>query len=214
MSRPKRELRKKFIVFCEGDTEYNYIDTMRLKQGVELALKPVNMHGGGYTSFLDEIKKEASNNCLAKFVIIDFDRVKKHSGELQKLREIIEYCKLQNNSKRIPHFLILDNPDFEYIACLHTAEYRGQDVKKYIEQTLGFEDIEKFKAKKDIYTYLNTKGNSFELMLSRLRGQIVINHYQINKTSFEIKISRTDIMWDNESKRGSNINEFFSVINW
>ena len=214
MSRPKRELRKKFIVFCEGDTEFNYIDAMRLKQGVELALKPVNMHGGGYTSFLDEIKKEASNNCLAKFVIIDFDRVKKHSGELQKLREIIEYCKLQNNSKRIPHFLILDNPDFEYIACLHTVEYRGQDVKKYIEQTLGFEDIEKFKAKKDIYTYLNTKGNSFELMLSRLRGQIVINHYQINKTSFEIKISRTDIMWDNESKRGSNINEFFSVINW
>lgn len=214
MSRPKRELRKKFIVFCEGDTEYNYIDAMRLKQGVELALKPVNMHGGGYTSFLDEIKKEASNNCLAKFVIIDFDRVKKHSGELQKLREIIEYCKLQNNSKRIPHFLILDNPDFEYIACLHTTDYRGQDVKKYIEQTLGFEDIEKFKAKKDIYTYLNTKGNSFELMLSRLRGQIVINHYQINKTSFEIKISRTDIIWDNESKRGSNINEFFSVINW
>ena len=83
MSRPKRALRKKFIVFCEGDTEYNYIDAMRLKQGVELDLKPVNMHGGGYTSFLDEIKKEASNNCLAKFVIIDFDRVKKHSVELQ-----------------------------------------------------------------------------------------------------------------------------------
>lgn len=214
MSRPKRALRKKFIVFCEGDTEYNYIDAMRLKQGVELALKPVNMHGGGYTSFLDEIKKEASNNCLAKFVIIDFDRVKKHSGELQKLKEIIEYCKLQNNSKRIPHFLILDNPDFEYIACLHMDEYQGQDVKKYIEQTLGFENIEKFKAKKDIYDYLNTKGNSYELMLSRLRGQIVINHYQINKTSFEIKISKTDIKWDNESKRGSNINEFFSVINW
>lgn len=214
MSRPKRALRKKFIVFCEGDTEYNYIDAMRLKQGVELAFKPVNMHGGGYTSFLDEIKKEASNNCLAKFVIIDFDRVKKHSGELQKLKEIIEYCKLQNNSKRIPHFLILDNPDFEYIACLHMDEYQGQDVKKYIEQTLGFENIEKFKAKKDIYDYLNTKGNSYELMLSRLRGQIVINHYQINKTSFEIKISKTDIKWDNESKRGSNINEFFSVINW
>lgn len=201
-------------MFCEGDTEYNYIDAMRLKQGVELDLKPVNMHGGGYTSFLDEIKKEASNNCLAKFVIIDFDRVKRHSGELQKLKEIIEYCKLQNNSKRIPHFLILDNPDFEYIACLHMAEYQGQDVKKYIEQTLGFENIKKFKAKKDIYDYLNTKGNSFELMLSRLRGQIVINHYQINKTGFEIKISKTDIMWDNESKRGSNINEFFSVVNW
>ena len=52
MIREKRKLRKKFIVFCEGDTEYNYIDTMRLNQGVELALKPINMHGGGYSNFL------------------------------------------------------------------------------------------------------------------------------------------------------------------
>ena len=58
MSREKRKLRKKFIVFCEGDTEYNYIDTMRLNQGVELALKPINMHGGGYSNFLEVIKKE------------------------------------------------------------------------------------------------------------------------------------------------------------
>ena len=137
MSRPKRILRKKFIVFCEGDTEYNYVDGMRLKQGVELALKPVNMQGGGYSSFLNEIKKEANNNCLAKFIIIYFYRVKKHSGELEKLKEIIEYCKLQNDSKRIPCFLILDNPDFEYIACLHIEDYRGQDTKKYIEDSLG-----------------------------------------------------------------------------
>ena len=101
MSRPKRVLRKKFIVFCEGDTEYNYVDGMRLKQGVELALKPINMQGGGYKSFLDEIKKEASNNCLAKFIIIDFDRTKRHSGELEKLKEIIKYFELQNGSLRI-----------------------------------------------------------------------------------------------------------------
>ena len=79
MSREKRKLRKKFIVFCEGDTEYNYIDTMRLNQGVELALKPINMHGGGYSNFLEVIKKEANNNCLAKFIVIDYDRVKKIS---------------------------------------------------------------------------------------------------------------------------------------
>lgn len=58
MSREKRKLRKRFIVFCEGDTEYNYIDTMRLNQGVELALKPINMHGGGYSNFLEVIKKK------------------------------------------------------------------------------------------------------------------------------------------------------------
>lgn len=29
MSRPERKLQKRFVVFCEGDTEYNYIDKMR-----------------------------------------------------------------------------------------------------------------------------------------------------------------------------------------
>ena len=214
MSRPKRELRKKFVVFCEGDTEYNYIDAMRLKQGVELALKPINMQGGGYASFLEEIRKEASNNCLAKFIIIDFDRAKKHPGERPKLMELIEYCKLQNSSKKIPHFLILNHPDFEYIACLHLESYHGQDVKRYIEQTLGFGNIEKFKSMREVYSYLNTKGNLYKRMLDGLREKIVVNHYRINKTSFEIKISHTDIMWEHENERGSNINELYEVIDW
>lgn len=214
MSRPKRELRKKFVIFCEGDTEYHYVNAMRLKQGVELALKPVNMQGGGYASFLEEIKKEAGNNCLAKFIIIDFDRARKHPGELSKLQELIRYCRLQNSSKKIPHFLILDNPDFEYIACLHMDGYQGQDVKRYIEQTLGFRDIEKFKAMRDVYGYLNTKDNSYKLMLSRLQDKIVVNHYQINKSGFEIKISDTVVAWEHENNRGSNINELFEVIDW
>ena len=167
MSREKRKLRKKFIVFCEGDTEYNYIDTMRLNQGVELALKPINMHGGGYSNFLEVIKKEANNNCLAKFIVIDYDRVKKHPGELAKLKEIIE-----------------------------------------------FKNIDNFKAKKDVYEYLNTKGNSYNIMLDRLKEYIVKNSYNINKSNFDIRITKTDVIWDNENKRGSNIREMFEIIDW
>lgn len=44
--------------------------------------------------------------------------------------------------------MIIDNPDFEYIACLHVDNYNGQNVKKYIEQTLEFGDVDNFKAKK------------------------------------------------------------------
>lgn len=214
MSRPKRELRKKFVVFCEGDTEYNYIDGMRLKQGVELALKPINMQGGGYANFLEEIRKEAGNNCLAKFIIIDFDRARRHSGEKAKLMELMDYCKLQNTSKKIPHFLILDNPDFEYVACLHMESYQGQDVKKYIEQTLGLGDLDRFKAMKGVYEYLNEKSNSYRRMLSRLQKKVVENHYRINKADFSILIDDTKIVWENENVRGSNINEFFEVIDW
>ena len=75
MSRKTRVLRKRFAVFCEGDTEYNYIDKMRKNQGVELVLKPINMHGGGYSNFLQKIKTESQSNYLAKFIIMDADRI-------------------------------------------------------------------------------------------------------------------------------------------
>lgn len=214
MSRIKRTLRKKFIVFCEGDTEYHYVNYMRLKQGVDIALKPINMKGGGYTNFLNIVKTEASNNCLAKFIIIDYDRVKKHSGEKRNLEELIEHCRCHNKNGKIPYFIIIDNPDFEYISCLHIPDYNGQNVKQYIETTLDFKDIKTFKAKEDIYNYLNSKKNSYKVMLSQLKEKIIINSYTINKTNMDIKINKTDINWANESKPGSNIDEFFDVIDW
>ncbi|MCD8022538.1 MAG: hypothetical protein LUF30_06070, partial [Lachnospiraceae bacterium] len=81
MSRPKRELKKKFVVFCEGDTEFHYIDQMRKKQGVEISLQPINMKGGGYQSFLDVICTKAQTNCIAKFIIVDADRILNGKGE-------------------------------------------------------------------------------------------------------------------------------------
>ena len=39
MSRKKRVLQKRFVIFCEGNTEYNYIDKMRKKQGELEAFK-------------------------------------------------------------------------------------------------------------------------------------------------------------------------------
>ena len=83
MSRLERKLQKRFVVFCEGDTEYNYIDKMRgvKRQDVQITLKPINMHGGGYRNFLKKIKLESQTNCLAKFVIVDADRLVKHYEE-------------------------------------------------------------------------------------------------------------------------------------
>lgn len=215
MSRRKRPLRKKFIIFCEGDTEYNYIDAMRVNQGVELALKPINMRGGGYSNFLDVIRTESNSNCLAKFIIIDLDRLHKHQGEKQNLIDLIKYCDLQNKNGRIPHFLIVDNPDFEYLACLHITEYNGQEVVRYIQRQLGF-DLDEFKAKKDIYNYLNSHGNSYENMLSRLfaEREFVSNKYKIKKESMEILIKQTLVYWEQESSKGSNIHELFEILDW
>jgi hypothetical protein len=65
---------------------------MRKKQGVEIALKPINMHGGGYSNFLRKIKTESQTNCLAKFIIIDADRILKDSGEAENFKKLLEYC--------------------------------------------------------------------------------------------------------------------------
>lgn len=114
MSRPKRKLQKRFVVFCEGDTEYNYIDKMRgvKRQDVQIILKPINMHGGGYSSFLKKIKTESQTNCLAKFIIVDADRLVKHYEEKDSFLQLAEYCRLQNKKGTILHFLIVNNPDF------------------------------------------------------------------------------------------------------
>lgn len=213
MSRRVRETKKNFKVFCEGDTEYNYIDEMRRQKRFSIALKQVNMKGGGYSNFLEQVKTDGTANCLAKFIIIDGDRAVADAGEKKNLQELLEYCLLQNKSGRIPHFLIIDYPDFEYIACLHTPKYKNQNVAQYITKELGYRNIEEFKADEKIYNVLNKNGNSNDLMLSLLRkdNRFIINNYSIKKNIYEIKVS-TIYDWGKLGKRGSNINEFFEVI--
>ena len=213
MSRKARETKKNFKVFCEGDTEYNYIDEMRRQKRFSIAIKQVNMKGGGYSNFLEQIKTDGTANCLAKFIIIDGDRAVAEDGEKKKLRELLEYCILQNQSGRIPHFLIVDQPDFEYIACLHTPKYKSQNVAQYIVKELGYKSIEEFKADEKVYNVLNANGNSSDLMLSLLRKDncFIVNRYSIKKKLYEIKIS-TSCDWEKLGRKSSNINEFFEVI--
>ena len=213
MSRKVRETKKNFKVFCEGDTEYNYIDELRHQKRLSIALKPVNMKGGGYSNFLEQVKTDGTTNCLAKFIIIGGDKAVTDAGEKKNLRELLEYCSIQNQSGRIPHFLIVDYPDFEHIACLHTPKYKGQNVTQYIIKELGYKSLDEFKADKKVYNVLNTNGNSSDLMLSLLRKEncFIINNYYINRKQYEIKIS-TVYDWEKLGRRGSNINEFFEVI--
>ena len=214
MSRKTRVTKKNFKVFCEGDTEFNYIDEMRRQKRLSIALKLVNMKGGGYSNFLEQVKIDGTTNCLAKFIIVDGDRAIAEDSEKKNLRELLEYCILQNRSGRIPHFLIVDSPDFEYIACLHTPKYKGQNVAQYIIRELGYKSVDEFKADEKVYNVLNTNGNSYYLMLSLLRKEncFIINSYSISKKQYEIKTS-TIYNWEKLGRKGSNINEFFEVVN-
>lgn len=208
-----RETKKNFKVFCEGDTEYNYIDEMRRNKKFSIAINQVNMRGGGYSNFLEKVKTDGTKNCLAKFIIVDGDRALAEEGEKKNLRELLKYCILQNQSGRIPHFLIVDYPDFEYIGCLHIPKYKGQSVSQFIVKELGYKSIDEFKADKKVYNVLNTNGNSSDLMLTLLRKDncFIVNEYSVKKKLYEIKVS-TVYDWEKLGRRGSNINEFFEII--
>ncbi len=189
---------------------------MRKNQGVELVLKPINMHGGGYTNFLKQIKKEAQTNYLAKFIIVDADRIKTVPGEQENFLKLLEYCKLQNDKGNTPHFLIADNPDFEYVACLHDTDYKGQETKNFIVNAWKFKELAVFKSVEEVYEFLNTGNKSYKQMLEVIRKQdkLVSNKYEIKKKIFDIKIKHTDYNKDSLNKRNSNIEEFFDVIDW
>ena len=216
LSRKLRILKKRYAIFCEGDTEYNYTEKMRKKQGVELVLKPINMHGGGYSNFLRQIKKESQTNYLAKFIIVDADRIVKVPGEKENFMRLLEYCKLQNDKGNTPLFIIANNPDFEYVACLHDAEYRGQDTKNYIIKAWGYKEIDAFKNDSEVYEFLNSGKKSFYNLLGIIRRQekLVKNQYEIKKKTFDISIKSTVFNQDMLDQRVSNIEEFFDVIDW
>ena len=63
VGRKERQRKKTFVIFCEGKTEYNYFSAMT-PANVDIVLKPINMQGGGYKSFLDSVKKNGSINRL------------------------------------------------------------------------------------------------------------------------------------------------------
>ncbi len=214
MSRKIRQTQKIFKVFCEGGTEHHYIDELRRQKKLSITLKLVNMEGGGYRNFLEQVRTDGTANCLAKFIIIDGDRAISEEGEKKNLGELLKYCILQNKNGSIPHFLIVNDPDFEYLACLHTPKYNGQNAAQYLLRELGYKSIDAFKADKKVYHVLNTNGNSYEQMLSQLKSEncFVINKYSINKKQYEMKVSTT-YDWEKLGRKASNMNEFFEVIN-
>lgn len=183
---------------------------------MQIALKPINMHGGGYSNFTRKIKTESQTNCLAKFIIVDADRLVKHYEEKDSFQQLAEYCRLQNKKGTIPHFLIVNNPDFEYIACLHVPEYKGQEVTRFLQTVLGFQSLEQFKSNTGVYECLNNGERSYQVLIQKIRGKdkFVKNTYSVKKKNFEIAISRTDVTWDLLDRKGSNMEEFFDVIDW
>lgn len=208
-----RFTKKVFKIFCEGDTEYNYFEEFRKDKKLSLKLEPIDMEGGGYTNFLSELRKDGNSNCLAKFIIIDGDRAQSDSTEQENLIKLIDYCKIQNDSKRIPHILIINYPDFEYVACLHSGNYKGMDTKSFIKAEYKYKNVDQFKADKNVYYFLNSNGRCYKIMLDSINKKtaVINNKINITKKSYEITVALSHNM-DNLGIKGCNIDDLFSTL--
>ena len=169
------------------------------------------MKGGGYANFLNEIKTKGQSNGLARFIIVDADRMQSHSGEDAAFLRLLEYCRQQNRKKAIPCFLILDNPDFEYVACLHAADFSEQATEKFIRENMRFSCMAEFKRKKDNYEFLTNRAYSSKNMLKRLRGskKALYNKYIIQRRNYSIRVPETVFKTADLPVRRSNLEEFW-----
>lgn len=217
-SRPKRKMTRKVVVFCEGNTEYNYIDSAKQYVNVELIVSAENMHGGGYNNFLNVIKKRAYDNCLMKFVIVDGDRISNDISEEEAFWKLVKYCQAENyksTNGACPYILIVNSPKFEYVACMHNQSYKGQNIDSFIKEVLGYKSLDEFKNDKKIYEKLNSNSNSYENVLKYInhhREYIVKNIYHKVPLPEFIKFDKYIINKDNVGKKCTNMNDFYDIV--
>ena len=108
--------------------------------------------------------------------------------------------------------MIVDCPDFEYVACLHDSEYPGGDVANHIKSNFNFGKLESFKSNPKIYSFLNTGSKSYQYVMNQLeqRAKIISNRYK--RDNVLICMLNTITNWNLIGQRNSNISEIFDII--
>lgn len=203
-------------LFVEGDTEEYYFSELRKSNEVEIIYKEVNLNGGGYTSFLNELKKSSEFGFVAFFIVIDLDRFVDDPGQKEPFEKLIEYCRSKNKHGRIPYFLIATNRDFEYFACCHCKNYKDTDTSTYILKKFNYPSISDFKSDKRIFEYLNRNIRSTKYAIERIkrRKPFISNIYkrECKGLDLSIKINKTELNPEALTYYHSNIGELFDNI--
>jgi hypothetical protein len=211
-----RKGKLKLKLFVEGDTEENYFKKFRKNNNVEIIYKEINLGGGGYTSFLKEIKKSSDRGYVATFIIIDLDRFINEPSQNKPFEELVKYCRRQNKNGRIPYFLIATNRDFEFFACSHCKDYKDSHTTAYIINKFDYPSLDEFKSDKKLYEFLNSNSRSFENAINKIKGRkpYISNIYkkEINGIDITIKVKNTIISEEALCYYHSNIYELINII--
>lgn len=229
MRRPKnrRSATLSIEVFVEGHDEKVYFDRMKQDarfRSVAMTIKPENMSGGGYSAFLEYVKKNsATQGCIARFIVIDYDRYLSMGGEKAPFRELIQYCKDKNKHSGTPYFLIVANPNLELLLCLHTDGYQiSKDPDRFLQDQFKCQNIGEFKSRfiKERQVFDRIMQPDIKTAVERachymqVKPKVVSNAPKCKGSGVSLKIRNDKITWDenNQVHKNVNMDEFFKVV--
>ena len=221
--RQKRSLEKRIVVYCEGQTEKYYVGGMRrwrheCDPGLVISVVPVDLKGGGYQAVLDMLKVAPDSNCVARIVLLDFDRYLQDEKEQERFAQIVKISK-KSIKKSVPVVLVVSNKDFEYALCMHDPAYRQGNTTQFLLAEWCYKDLPAMKADEKIWDKAHQGERSHLVALRSLskRAAIVENDLKIvapgsdKPSPSPVKLTKVVFQEDIGAVRTSNLADLFKI---
>lgn len=219
-SRPKRASAKRFVVYCEGETELNYVNGLKawlqtVDDSIHIRIDSVCVGGGGYKKMLEKLRTEPDSNCIARLVMLDYDRCLNDVAEREVFRKLIQLSKsTADRGRRVPIILVVSNKDFEYALCCHDPKYSDGKTDTFLCAEWGYKDVSKCKADKKVWDKAHTAARSHEVAIEHLRyrPKLVENLIKTDKKALKVVLKEVDLRVENELAPTSNLKDLFTVL--
>lgn len=216
--RVKRQLIREVLVYCEGKTEKHYVDGLRrwarsLDSGARVKVKAVDIGGGGYGAVLNILRKEPDSNCVARIVLLDFDRYRGVQGEDAIFNQLVAYSRA-SMKKAIPCILVVSNASFEYALCFHDQNYGTADATSFLLENWGYRNLDDCKADERIWEKAHAGGRDHAHVMERMQRRKLVLSNEIEASRSKIDIRLKDVRFDIgfEQIRGTNLDDLYKVL--
>lgn len=217
--RKKRTLKKRILVFFEGYTENHYVVGLKnwieqIDPSINIAIKTINIEGGGYLSILTALNKQPDSGCIAKIVLFDFDRYLNHKDEKIVFEKLLSLSQNSNKRNRIPCILIGTCPKFEYCLCCHSSQYGGSDIPAFMKAKWGYLSSDDCKNDKKIWEKVHRGNSDHSIALKYLesRPRAIKNDFEYVANNCSIRLFSVAFDSDALSSKGSNFGDLFKAL--
>ena len=177
-------MKKSMAIFGEGETEWFYIESLRIAGHYHFRMKPSLPQHPDIKHMLSEAKKCVAEGYDEVVCLVDMDRLNTHPSEKQA------YMKAKSQPMYRKVTFIETDPCTEYWFLLHFMPQLSQrhyvDCEAVVKELKKFmPDYEKTKSylqKSQLYTYLSEHGNlDRALKLARMSTEL---HDEGNENSY------------------------------